>query len=177
MLFMGIVWNPAYKYLNDIKEITDKYAAKVLEFSLDLKDTIKEFIEDIYLIEDTPKWKIQKKIETMLACEDKKVRVIFFDIDNTHTYYHEKKNYMVYTNAENMKTDIRNICKQKIENYFFDNTFHMTDNNKELKHCIEIVNKYLNNAVVCNNEQLNYLKMRMKAITLHTQLSKDDHVL
>lgn len=40
---------------------------------------------------------------------------------------------MVYSNLENLKSSIRNKYKEKVNLYFFDNVFHMTDDENEFK--------------------------------------------
>ena len=143
MVFAGIIWGPAVKYHKEINEIFSKYSIPMFSIGLNLGDYYDQFVYDIYNEEDTPKWKIHKKVEHMKNSEDKKVKVIFFDIDTSKTFYHERKKYSVFANVEHMKEEVRNTYKDKIDDYFFDIIFHLTDNQKELDYTAEVLNRYL----------------------------------
>ena len=79
----------------------------------------------------------------MQNLEDKKVRVVFFDIDTSETFYHDRKKCDVFANVENMKGEVRNTYKDQIEDYFFDIVFHLTDNHKELTYTASVLKDYL----------------------------------
>ena len=55
----------------------------------------------------------------------------------------ERKKYSVYSNVEHMKEEVRDAYKDKIDDYFFDIIFHLTDNQKELDYTAQVLNKYL----------------------------------
>ena len=48
-------------------------------------------------------------------------------------------------NMERMKNSIRNKYSQMIQNYFFDNVFHMTDDETELANTLEVIKEYFPN--------------------------------
>ena len=143
MTFAGIIWGPATKYEREINEIFPKYSQPLISLKLDLDDMYDDFVYDIYNEEDTPKWKIHEKVRHMRACDDKSVRVVFFDIDTSKTHYHERKKYMVYSNVENMKGEVRDTVRDRIDDYFFDIVFHLTDNDKELDYTARVVKDYI----------------------------------
>ncbi len=143
MVFAGIIWGPAVQYHDEINDIFSKYSQPLFSFGLDLKDYYDDFVYDIYNEEDTPKWKINKKVEHMQNAKDRRVKVVFFDIDTTKQHYHERKKYSVYSNVEHMKEEVRSTYKDKIDDYFFDIIFHLTDNQRELDYTAQVLNKYL----------------------------------
>lgn len=151
MVFVGIIWNPAYKFKDEIDDIFSKYSKVLHSVELDLKDDYTPFVYDIYSEEDTAKWKIDKKVEHMREVEDKKIKVVFFEIDTSTQYFHDRKNCFVYTNVENMKKEVRDTYKDKIDNYFFDIIFHLTDNQKELDYTVKVLDKYLKKIITRDN--------------------------
>lgn len=143
MIFAGILWGPAIKYNKEINDIFDKYSRPVFSFGLNLGEYYDDFVYDIYQNEDTARWKIDKKVEHMRNSPNKDVKVIFFDIDTSKTYFHEKKGYSVFSNVEHMKEEVRSTYKDKIDDYFFDIIFHLTDNHKELDYTAEVLKNYI----------------------------------
>ncbi len=143
MIFAGILWGPAVKYNKEINDIFDKYSQPVFSFGLNLGEYYDDFVYDIYQNEDTAKWKIDKKVEHMRSSPNKDVKVVFFDIDTSKTYFHEKKGYSVFSNVEHMKEEVRSTYKDKIDDYFFDIIFHLTDNHKELDYTAEVLKDYI----------------------------------
>ena len=160
MIFAGIIWNPAYQFKDEMNSIFNKYSKVLHSVELDLKDDYIPFVYDIYNEEDTAKWKIDTKVEHMKEVKDKKVKVVFFEIDTSTQFYHEFKKCYVFTNVENMKKEVRDTYKNKIDNYFFDIIFHLTDNEKELNYTVNIVDKYLKKVISRDNlEVADYYKL------------------
>ena len=143
MVFAGIIWGPAVQYHREINNIFSKYSQPLFTFGLDLQEYYDDFVYDIYNEEDTPKWKIDKKVEHMRNAKDKRVKVLFFDIDTSKQHYHERKKYNVFSNVENMKQEVRESYKDKVDDYFFDIIFHLTDNQNELSYTAHVLNTYL----------------------------------
>ena len=48
-------------------------------------------------------------------------------------------------NIERMKNSIRKKYSQMIQNYFFDNVFHMTDDETELANTLEVIKDFFPN--------------------------------
>ena len=143
MVCAGIVWGPAVKYGIEMNENFEKYVRLLYTFGLDLKDDYNHFVYDIYNEEDTPRWKVDKKVEMMKKAQETRVKIVFFDIDTTNQYYHDRKKCNVFTNVEKMKETTRNNYMDKIDDYFFDIIFHLTDNEKELTYTSDVILKYL----------------------------------
>lgn len=102
------------------------------------------FVRDVYKPDESiAKWKINKKIETLNYYENKNVTVLFLNIDVSKKVYHKGKKRNVYISAERLKNLLRNKYSKKIQNYFADNIFHMTDDEKEFKELYPIVVSYL----------------------------------
>jgi hypothetical protein len=57
--------------------------------------------------------------------------------------YCERKHTYIYKNIEELKQYIRNKYKARINGYFFDNIYHMTDDEKEYIFTLNIINSYL----------------------------------
>ncbi len=143
MLCLGILWNSVIDYKNDVLQDIEKYATIIKCISLDLKEDYEQFVRDIYNQDDIAKWKVDKKIETMFkSTNSRKVLALIMDIETNTSYYHKLKKRMVYTNLEQMKIDIREKYSKYIPYYFFDNVFHVTDDEKEFQLDYKVLQKY-----------------------------------
>ncbi len=143
MLSIGIIWNCAYEYSNQIiKDINDKTSV-IGSISIDLGNKYIDFVKDIYASEQMEEWKIEKKINYMLLNENRNITIIFFEFDNSEIEYHPFKKKNVFSKLENCKTFIREKYKPYVENYTFDIIFHATDNITELKNCFNVIISYI----------------------------------
>lgn len=146
MLCLGILWNCMENNFEEAKKDISKYGDIIDVIPLNLEDKYETFVRDIYSVDDIATWKVDKKLETMFSCTNSKyLEVLIIDIKTDSMYYHPLKKRMVYTKLEGMKTDIRKKYSEKIPNYFFDNVFHVTDDENEFKNDYEILKKYLLN--------------------------------
>ena len=59
---------------------------------------------------------------------------------------------MVYANPDRMKTNIRKKYSKLVSNYFFDNVFHLTDDEKEYEECAKVLLKYTNEQLISKEE-------------------------
>lgn len=139
---MGIIWGPAFKFKKEILQDTEKYANKLLSFDLKLDNFYSNFVYDIYKYEDMPKWKIDKKLEHMHSENNSTINITFYDIDTSEEVYHPYKKCFVFKNVESMKMYIRKKYKDKVDDYFFDIVFHLTDNKAELNHSVNVLKHY-----------------------------------
>lgn len=142
MLSLGIVWNTAQQYneeiINDIKK-----QVKIIDcIQLKLDGEFKSFVNDIYYNEE--KWKIEKKYHSMESCENKEVTLIIFQFDHSKKNYHVQKHKDVYTELNNLKVCIRNKYSKQINNYIFDNLFHCTDDEFEFYNNYKTALNYIN---------------------------------
>ncbi len=146
MLCLGILWNSVQEYKDMAIEDIQKYGSLIGTFDMPLEENYEAFVRDIYAQDEIATWKVDKKVETMFNSSDvRTVTVVFIEVDLTDQFYHGGKNKMVYTNLENLKTGIRDKYGKMIKDYFFDNVFHMTDDELELKADLTVVSNYLKN--------------------------------
>lgn len=146
MLCLGILWNSVQEYKDMAIEDIQKYGSLIGTFDMPLEENYEAFVRDIYAQDEIATWKVDKKVETMFNSSDvRTVTVVFIEVDLTDQFYHGGKKRMVYTNLENLKTGIRDKYGKMIKDYFFDNVFHMTDDERELKADLTVVSNYLKN--------------------------------
>lgn len=143
MVGLGILWNSVVDMKEQILNDVNEYCDIIDHFDLELGEDYEQFVRDIYSLDDIAEWKVDKKVETMFACSDvKNVVVVVFNIDTYTMEYHELKKRMVYPNLEEMKKNIRMKYKDLVPVYFFDNIFHVTDNEKEFEDDYNLVKSY-----------------------------------
>ena len=144
MVCLGILWNCIEEHIEEVKEDVCKYGEIVEVIPLNLGDDYESFVRDIYAQDSIAEWKVNKKLETMFSCSDSRsITALIMKIDTTTQRYHEYKKRMVYENLEDMKTNIRKKYSEKIPYYFFDNIFHVTDDENEFKQDYEVLKSYI----------------------------------
>ena len=154
MVCLGVLWNSVQDYVPDILVDISEHGKVISYFSLELGDNYERFVRDIYSCDEIADWKVDKKIETMYECTDvRRVTIVFINVETSEQTYHIYKKRMIYTNLENMKTEIREKYSRIIPNYFFDNTFHVTDDEKEFKDDLVIITNYINMLLNENNNK------------------------
>lgn len=154
MLCLGILWNSVQEYKNMAISDIKKYGELIGYFDLPLGDNYEKFVRDIYAQDEIASWKVDKKVETMFNSSDtRNITIVFIEVDLTDQFYHGGKKKMVYTNLENLKNGIRGKYSELIKDYFFDNVFHMTDDERELKADLKVLSNYLSK-LVKENKQL-----------------------
>lgn len=131
MKCVGIIWNCAFEFKDEILEIMSHYCKIEQCFSIDLKTNYEIFLRSIYSFESIAKWKVDKKIEYMKKYSSTSIGVVLFDIDTAITRYHEKKRYFVYSNLQDLKDLIRETYQNKLPFYFFDIIFHCSETQEE----------------------------------------------
>lgn len=145
MKSLGILWNSVGNLKDDVINDIRKNAVVLDTVDIDLGNRYEEFVRKIYSVDDIADWRVDKKVETMFLSSDlRRVTVVLLDISTSDTYFHPYKKRIVFTNMENLKTGIREKYSKLIPVYFFDNVFHMTDDENEFKSDYEIINSYLN---------------------------------
>ena len=145
MVCLGILWNSMQEHLEDAVEDIASYGEILSLFSLDLGNNYENFVRDIYAQDDIAEWKVNKKVETMFECSDSsKVTIVFINIETSEIKYHSLKKRNVFVNLENMKTEIRKKYSEIVECYFFDNIFHVTDDEKEYEVDLAVIKNYCN---------------------------------
>lgn len=143
MKCLGIFWNSMNEFKDEAVIDVEKYCKILGGFPIELGDNYEKFVRDIYSQDEIAEWKVDKKVETMFQCSDsREIYVILMDIDTKEQTYHPFKKRFVYTNLEQMKVDIRTKYKDRVNNYFFDNIFHVTDDEREFIADYSIIESY-----------------------------------
>ena len=90
----------------------------------------------------------------MIPFSNKKVKVIIFEFSSERIYFHPQKNKNVYADLNDLKVYIRDKYSKKIDNYYFDNVFHCTDDLDDYKEDYDIIKKYL--TLIDNSSKMIY---------------------
>lgn len=176
MICLGILWNGMQEHVKEAISDISCYGDVLYSFKIDLESDYEMFVRDIYSKDNIALWKVDKKIETMFECSDiRTVTVVFINIDTKETEYHPLKKRIVFTNIETMKTNIRKKYSNMVNSYFFDNVFHVTDNEKEFVDDLEVVEKYYEKHV--NNDDINLDKQFTKILRRNDNngIKKEDY--
>jgi len=160
MICLGILWNSMDKYKEEIKREILRHGKILADVTLNLGDKYEQFVRDIYAQDNTAQWKVNKKIETMFENDSRKITILIMNIETKEKHYHKLKEKMVYTNLENMKIDIRSKFSKLIDNYFFDNIFHVTDDEREFELDYEILKKYFYDVEILADKCKNCLRKK-----------------
>lgn len=148
MICLGILWNSMREHLSEVLTDISSYGEIEDAFSMDLGQNYEKFVRDIYSQDEIAEWKVDKKIETMFHCSDnRKITIVILNMKNSKMVYHEYKKRNVFANLENMKTEIRKKYSQLVECYFFDNIFHVTDDEREYIADMGVVNEYIKKGI------------------------------
>ena len=154
MKAIAIVWNTMTDYFDEVLYDVSK-KAKVLDcLRVDFHTGFNDFISDIYPYRGENSWKLDYKINVLTnKYSNNEILILFLDIPNSDKIYIDRKNIYVYENIEVLKQFIREKYKNVIDNYFFDNVYHMTDDEQEYEKTKLIIMQYLINTL-CNNKSI-----------------------
>ena len=143
MKSIGILWNSMNEYRDEAIEYIKKYSIIEEIIILDLCKNFEKFIRDIYYSESLRTGFIDYKVSIMNDKYDTNtICILFLDVFNSEKIYIERKNKFLYKSVYELKQSIRNIYKDKIKNYSYDNIYHMTDDENEYVLTKNIINKY-----------------------------------
>lgn len=144
MLCLGIIWNSVQQFKDSIIEDIETQGELLGIYDLSLGENYDDFVRDIYSKEKIDDWKIAKKISTMKTSSDSRnVTLVFLDMDTTEQYYHEGKKKTVFASLDMLKKSIRVKYSKLVKEYFFDNVFHLTDDEGEFKASLIIISDYI----------------------------------
>ena len=110
---------------------------------IDFRDEYRNFIQDIYYynheFEGIPIMKAGSLIDRYPSNE---ILILCLNISvSGFVYYNKLKGYM-YKEVAQIKSEIRKYFKTQIQDYAYDNIFHLTVNNDEYLYTKEICKKY-----------------------------------
>ena len=144
MRCLGILWNGMQDFLGDALNDISQYGDIQDAYTINLGDSYEQFVRDIYAQDTIAEWKVNKKLETMFQCSDSRnITIVIVDVDTPKKEFHPLKKRMVYTNLERMKTEVRKKYSEIIPHYFFDNTMHVTDDEKEFEADFGVIKSYI----------------------------------
>lgn len=161
MLCLGIIWNCVQDFKTSIIEDINQQGEILATYDLFLGDEYDSFVRYIYSKEIIDEWKIDKKISSMYKSSDRRdVTLVFVKMDVTEKYYHKGKRKMVYASLDRLKRSIREKYSQLVPEYFFDNVFHLTDDENEFKACMGIFDFYVQNSDFSSKVQKQKVKTK-----------------
>lgn len=143
MKCVGIIWNCAFEFKDDILGIMSRFCKIDDSYTIDLQTNYESFVRTIYDADNIAKWKVDKKVENMAKYQTTSVCIIHFDIDTSATRYHEKKKRLVYSNLQDLKDLVRETYKNKLPFYFFDVIFHCSESQNEYEENIQIIKHFI----------------------------------
>lgn len=65
MKCVGIIWNCAFKFKDDILGIMSRFCKIDDSYTIDLQTNYESFVRTIYDSDNIAKWKVDKKVEKM----------------------------------------------------------------------------------------------------------------
>lgn len=148
MVCIGVLWNTVYTYKKEIIEDISNFGKIVKYYDLDLGVKYDDFVRNMYKSDGIANWKVELKIDSMKKSNDTRVILMFIKIDDLERRFNEKKEKEVIANIEDLKQYIRKKYSVRISNYFFDNIFHITDNEDELISTLLILKDWYNSIYV-----------------------------
>lgn len=144
MDYIAILWNSMNDNVEEAITDINEYANVYSYVNLDLGDNFSYFVQDIYgYMSDDEKWKLDYKLEnTIHKYSSTTITIIFLTIPNEEKILDERKNKLLYKEANNLKKLMRTKYSKKVEHYAFDNVFHMTDDKDEYLSTLKLIRKY-----------------------------------
>lgn len=142
---IGILWNSLTEDMmcEAVKFIKER-ATIVGYVAVDLQDKYRQFINDIYLYNNEFEGIPVIKAGTLIDKYDSNTIIVLnliMKVSN-YVYFNKMKGFMFSEIAE-MKSFIRKFFKTKIEDYAYDNIFHLTVDNEEFEYTDGICKKYI----------------------------------
>lgn len=141
---VAIIWNMAHEFKDDIVNRMSERVEIVRKFDVNLGDKYFEFVRRIYEGEPVEKWKIDNKIKCMKRIPLHHIYVVLYEFDSADVYYSDDKERVVYTQIQDMKDVIREEFSTKVKFYYYDVTFHCSDDELEYEKNLRIIDEFIN---------------------------------
>lgn len=129
--FICTLWHPIRNYFDEITKHLELFGKvlKVKDFVLS-EHNYRYYTKSIYHVDDISDWKVEKKIEYMIAEKSQyyQLRMIAIELTNPDFRLKDATNGTLSRRCEFIKQLMRNAYKKKIENYFHDIIMHIGDN-------------------------------------------------
>lgn len=137
--FICILWPPVQNYFDEIVELL-KISYKIIDYKDFIfdNDQFQAIVKNIYSVDDIESWKIEKKIEMMQSCSEKRIRVIRLNIEKPVFRLKNATLKTLSQEGEKIKRIFTNAYKDKVSNYFNDIIIHIGDNYFHNNHVIKL---------------------------------------
>lgn len=141
---VGILWNMSSKYAREmmlkIAIMQDVVQVRVY----DLKEKYEDFVLECYEGDEEAYsgGYIYDKIKHMSA-DNSRIVAFIFKIDNP-TYRNDDNGNRQCVEARRIKQEIRDEYAPKIDEYFFDNLIHISDNEEEMRQNLRCIKQIQN---------------------------------
>lgn len=129
--FHAFIWPPAIDHIKKIKALMNLYECKFIfekKIQFNSKDQFSDFVNKLYEFDDTPQWKVDKKIAIMNRYDPIVYSITFCKKVKKMRSLAER---IIYDEIADMKNVIRNIIMKYIDDYFYDIVLHMTDSDRD----------------------------------------------
>lgn len=141
--FCGFLWAPIKKYYEEILEEINKIypVFNYYTYKINDRNEFEKIVLDIYSTDDIDPNKVKNiKLKSMIDNE-----FIYFTFYIKNPTFRKKANGNdICVDIENIKKEIRDKYKSKVNNYIHDIIIHMCDNFKQNKEIKNIMKKYDN---------------------------------
>lgn len=83
MVYIGVLWNTVNQFKNEIIDDISQFGNVLKTYEIDLWFEYDSFVRKIYENDGIAEWKVNLKLDAMNKSENKKVVIMFIQIDNT----------------------------------------------------------------------------------------------
>ncbi|MGN0350666.1 MAG: hypothetical protein ACI4ES_03360 [Roseburia sp.] len=124
-----ILWPPVSQYFDQITgEIATGCKVKSWKDYTYSDETFARVVKGVYHVDDIADWKIDKKIQAMQQCAEKKVRVLELEILAPFFRLKDLNANSISTVGERLKSIVRERYRNLVDNYIYDIIIHTGDN-------------------------------------------------
>lgn len=95
------------------------------------EETFPRIVRAVYHIDDIAEWKIEKKIQAMSGCIEKKIRVLELEIMSPRFRLKQMHFNTISTMGERLKQIVRERYMKLVDNYVYNIIIHIGDNFKQ----------------------------------------------
>lgn len=150
---VGILWNSLNEEMMQEAIAYIKQNALIKEqVQIDLGNKYRDFINEIYYDADEFLGIRAIKAGSLIDRYDTNNIVVLNLIIKVSNYIYNSKKDFVFEEIDELKTCIRNLFRSRIENYAYDNIFHLTIDENDYKHSNEACKKYIREYKGVQNE-------------------------
>jgi len=130
---IAVLWNSMNEFKDEAIYDIEKYCIVDQVYELEFaSEEFKSFIDQLYPHKDNEYWKTEYKINSVVDKYDlNKITIVYLTLPKSSKIHDERKNVPIYGNVNELKKYMRDKYSKKVDNYMFDNVFHMTDDEQE----------------------------------------------